>query len=219
MDRKTLISLIVGSISALLLICILLVGILDGIWPWDGITAYNRLITSESQNAAGPKDTTAATETSETATDSSTPSRLPASEVDQQGAAPALPRDDTPVGIEIDGIVITPNNDKKDDGNKDDGNKDEGNKDDGNKDDGNKDDGNKDDDNKDDGNKDDGNKDDGNKDDGNKDDGNKDDGNKDDGNKDDGNKDDGNKDDGNKDENKDYDAGIDFSDLLGGSSR
>lgn len=43
MERKKLIILIAVGIAALILISILIVGIVDGIWPWDGPKAYAKI--------------------------------------------------------------------------------------------------------------------------------------------------------------------------------
>ena len=43
MERKKLIMLIAAGLVALILISILIVGIVDGIWPWDGPKAYGKI--------------------------------------------------------------------------------------------------------------------------------------------------------------------------------
>lgn len=43
MERKKLITLIAAGFAALILISILIVGIVDGIWPWDGPKAYGKI--------------------------------------------------------------------------------------------------------------------------------------------------------------------------------
>lgn len=106
MNRKTLITLIAGSVGALLLICILLVGVLDGIWPWDGITAYGRLISSQHQNSAGPRQPTETTGSTEEGGAQGEEIRPTVGETGQNGTPPTLPKEnDVQVGIEIDGVT------------------------------------------------------------------------------------------------------------------
>lgn len=118
MDRKNLIALIAGCLAVLLLICILLVGALDGIWPWDGVTAYGRLITSRTQATVGPKETTAPTE------ESTSPSagnqqgaasgeqqeevKPTVGEVGQKPVPPTLPTEGEDIKTEVGGVVIPP---------------------------------------------------------------------------------------------------------------
>ncbi len=133
MTRKQMIITLVIGIIALILACILLVGIVDGIWPWDGITAYDRLISNRLQ--ADPqfpeKETTAPTETegdsqggsnqqSGNENDATEPTRPPISEVTQGGTPPSLPKEELGDGdgnnnngngninidIEVEGVVI-----------------------------------------------------------------------------------------------------------------
>lgn len=132
MTRKQMILTLVIGIIALILACILLVGIVDGIWPWDGITAYDRLISNRLQ--ADPqfpeKETTAPTETegdsqggsnqqSGNENDGTEPTRPPIGEVTQGGTPPSLPKEDLGDGngnsnsngglnidIEVEGVVI-----------------------------------------------------------------------------------------------------------------
>ena len=44
MDKKKLILYASLALVGLILACILIVGLVDGIWPWDGVTAYRRVI-------------------------------------------------------------------------------------------------------------------------------------------------------------------------------
>ena len=116
MDRKNLIALIAGCLAVLLLICILLVGFLDGIWPWDGITAYGRLIASRTQATIGPKETTAPTEESTTPSagnqqgaasgeQQETP-KPTVGEADQKPVPPTLPTEGEDIKTEVGGVVI-----------------------------------------------------------------------------------------------------------------
>lgn len=132
MDRKNLIALIAGCLAALLLICILLVGILDDIWPWDGVTAYSRLITGRTQATIGPKETTAPTEETDPVTplpeqqggaageQQQDPSKPTIGEIGQNPLPPTLPLDEE-IQDEIGGVVINPpsGSDKDDKDNKD----------------------------------------------------------------------------------------------------
>lgn len=47
MDKKKLTLLIVGGILALVVLTVLIVGIFEGIWPWDGPKAYAKIFRSE----------------------------------------------------------------------------------------------------------------------------------------------------------------------------
>ena len=115
MDRKTLIAAIAGSLAALLLLCILLVGVLDGIWPWDGIPAYGRLISNRAQATVGPKETTAPTEATptgnqqgETPNNQQDPSKPTIGEATQE-VPPLLPNENnTDINTEVGGVVIKP---------------------------------------------------------------------------------------------------------------
>lgn len=121
MDRKNLIALIAGCLAALLLICILLVGILDNIWPWDGVTAYSRLITGRTQNSIGPKETTAPTEEISSnapqpggeqggaaGEQQADPSKPTVGEIGQKPVPPTLPDEESDVKIEVGDVVIGP---------------------------------------------------------------------------------------------------------------
>ena len=44
MDKKKLILYASLALVGLILICILIVGLVDGIWPWDGVDAYTRVV-------------------------------------------------------------------------------------------------------------------------------------------------------------------------------
>ena len=52
MEKKKLILMIGAGILALLLLCILVVGIVDGIWPWNGPKAYAKIFKPQTQEPA-----------------------------------------------------------------------------------------------------------------------------------------------------------------------
>lgn len=52
MERKKLLILIGVGLLALILISILVVGIVDGIWPWDGPKAYAKIFQAEEETPA-----------------------------------------------------------------------------------------------------------------------------------------------------------------------
>ena len=114
MNRKTLIAMVAGCLAILLLVCILLVGVLDGIWPWDGVEAYGRLITGRTQNTIGPKEeTTAPTETttgsgSQAGGQQQEPEKPTVGEVGQKPLPPTLPGEDDEIQNEVGGVVIGP---------------------------------------------------------------------------------------------------------------
>lgn len=114
MNRKEKITLIACAVAMLFLICILVVGIVDGIWPWDGITAYGRLITSNPQaQATFPEKSTEGTDATDPSnaggsnSDSNANNRYQITESEQNGPPPTLPNEDNvQVGVEVDGVII-----------------------------------------------------------------------------------------------------------------
>ena len=50
--KKKLILMIGAGILALLLLCVLIVGIVDGIWPWNGPKAYAKIFKPQAQEPA-----------------------------------------------------------------------------------------------------------------------------------------------------------------------
>lgn len=66
MDKKKLILLIVAGVFALILLTVLIVGISDGIWPWDGPKAYAKVF---KEAFTAPAATQPATEPSEEPTE------------------------------------------------------------------------------------------------------------------------------------------------------
>lgn len=108
MNRKEKITLIACGVAILFLICILVVGIVDGIWPWDGITAYGRLITSRPQATLPEKATEGTEATDPESTGNSTDNnRYNITEGSQQRPPAALPYEGSiQVGVEVDGVTV-----------------------------------------------------------------------------------------------------------------
>ena len=45
--RKKLLALIGGGILAFLILAVLIIGLVDGIWPWDGVKSYRKIFKPE----------------------------------------------------------------------------------------------------------------------------------------------------------------------------
>lgn len=58
MDKKKLTMLIVGGVLALVVLSILIVGIFEGIWPWDGPKAYAKIFRPDPTTPAVTESTT-----------------------------------------------------------------------------------------------------------------------------------------------------------------
>ena len=56
MDKQKLTTWIIAGLLALVVLCILIVGIFEGIWPWDGPKAYAKIF-REDPPAAAPAET------------------------------------------------------------------------------------------------------------------------------------------------------------------
>lgn len=66
MDKKKLILLIVAGVFAVIVLAVLIVGISDGIWPWDGPKAYAKIL---KETFTAPDATQPSTESSEEPTE------------------------------------------------------------------------------------------------------------------------------------------------------
>ena len=62
MEKKKLIRMIGAGVLALLLLCILVIGIVDGIWPWNGLKAYGKIFQPQTQEPAVTEPATEPTE-------------------------------------------------------------------------------------------------------------------------------------------------------------
>lgn len=65
MEKRKLILTIIGGIFALLLLCVLVVGLVDGIWPWHGVKAYGKIFDPDATPAVTEPVVTEPTEETE----------------------------------------------------------------------------------------------------------------------------------------------------------
>lgn len=105
MSRKNMILLIAGGIVALVLVCILVVGLVDGIWPWDGITAYSRLLDPPTEPTTAPTEPEDPTD--ENAEGNAEGNNQQGGAIEQtQATVGTLPiEDDIQVGVDINGVT------------------------------------------------------------------------------------------------------------------
>ena len=66
MKRKTMLGIIIGGVCLLVLICVMLVGLADGVWHWEEQSEYPNLNVQQTEDTADAAESTDALQTGDT---------------------------------------------------------------------------------------------------------------------------------------------------------